>query len=146
MTAGVSQAVEDIYQARDALRAAEAFQRDAQAVTEEDLSAFAAALQQTLLELQTVAALLAEQASHIDRRAVQQRARRDAPADKLDEAVEHLIHLGQVLDHAAVEVGHSWQSSESARHDLGAGADTAMPEPRPERDNGGNAQVSQHRT
>lgn len=131
MTAPVSQAVEDIYQARDALHAAEVFQRDAQDITEDDLSAFAAALRSTLLELHAVTTLLTEQASHIDRRAVQQRAHRDAPADKLDDAVEHLSHLGQVLDHAAAETADSWQSAESARHDLTEHPGDDVPEPRP---------------
>lgn len=123
MTAPVSQSVEDIYQARDALQAAEAFQRSVETITEADLIAFEEALHATLLELQTVSAVLAEQASRIDRRAVQQRARRDTPADKLDDAVEHLMHLHQVLDHAAIEIGHSWQSSQAARQDLHQGGD-----------------------
>lgn len=131
MTAPVSQSIEDIYQARAALQAAEAFQRSVGKITETDLSAFGVALHATLLELQTVSEVLAEQASRIDRQAVQQRARRGTPADKLDDAVEHLMHLHQVLDHAALEIGHSWQASESARQDLDEGPGTDVPGPRP---------------
>ena len=127
MSAQSAQAIDTVCHARDALRQAVTTQRHAPVITRKELSEFGSALVSTLMVLEQLAAVLAEQVHQIDRAELQEQAQRDHPADELDKALEHLLQLNRVLDTAAVEAGRYWESTEAVRQDTddtGAGSAT----------------------